>query len=64
VALALTTSSQKLEVNTEGTKVRRTTPLPDYDETTTSRYVNNSHYLSDQNDKNRKNDKNVTKSLF
>ena len=32
-------SSRKLEVNEEGTKVRRTDPLPDYDETTPSRTV-------------------------
>jgi len=31
--------SEKLEVNEEGTKVRRNTPLPDYDETTPSRTV-------------------------
>lgn len=31
--------SENLEVNEEGTKVRRTTPMPDYDETTPSRTV-------------------------
>lgn len=32
-------SSEKLEVNEEGTKVRRTEPLPDYDETMPSRTI-------------------------
>jgi len=39
VAIALKTGATKLEVNSEGTKVRRVDPLPDYDETTTSRTV-------------------------
>jgi len=39
VAIALQTGATKLEVNSEGTKVRRVDPLPDYDETTTSRTV-------------------------
>lgn len=39
VAIALRTGATKLEVNSEGTKVRRVDPLPDYDETTTSRTV-------------------------
>ena len=38
VAFGLRQSNQ-LEVNEEGTKVRRTEPLPDYDETTPSRTV-------------------------
>lgn len=32
-------NSQKLEVNEEGTKIRRREPLPDYDETTPSRTI-------------------------
>jgi len=39
VAIALRTGAKKLEVNAEGTKVKRVDPLPDYDETTTSRTV-------------------------
>jgi len=39
VAVALRAAAEKLEVNAEGTKVKRIDPLPDYDETTTSRTV-------------------------
>jgi len=39
VAIALRTNAKKLEVNAEGTKVKRVDPLPDYDETSTSRTV-------------------------
>ena len=39
VAVALRAAAEKLEVNAEGTKVKRIDPLPDYDETTTSRLV-------------------------
>lgn len=39
VAIALREGAKKLEVNAEGTKVKRVDPLPDYDETSTSRTV-------------------------
>lgn len=39
VAFSLKNGSTKLEVNDEGTKVRRVDPLPEYDETTPSRSV-------------------------
>lgn len=39
VAFSLRSASSKLEVNDEGTKVRRVDPLPEYDETTPSRSV-------------------------
>lgn len=39
VAHSVRRLSDKLEVNDEGNKVRRTAPLPDYDETTPSRTV-------------------------
>lgn len=39
VAYSLRQLSEKLEVNEEGTKVRRRDPLPDFDETTPSRSV-------------------------